>query len=154
MSENLVDSKEDVKYLNDFISKIKNLRRQFEKANQVYNNKGVISFSASFRDGMIQNVEDLSDLYTDVQNNKVLSRLSKEKVQLFQEENQSFTKAMNDYELNARVAARMGDMFLEMAKNSVEWDTKMDSGYDKNASLMSSEKMLNNMPAVSVNNRV
>ena len=61
---------------------------------------------------------------------------------------------MSEYELNSRVAAKMGDMFLEMTKNSPENDTRMDVGYNKNASLMSKEKMLDNMPSVSVNNRV
>ena len=71
MTDIALDSKEDVKSLNDFIAKIKDLKRQFEKANKTYQDKGVISFSASFRDSIFHSIEDIKDLYTDFTKSQV-----------------------------------------------------------------------------------
>lgn len=154
MTEIVLDSKEDIKILDEFVSKIRNLKRQFSKENEIFQKKGVLSFGHNLQDSFFQVIDEIKALYMHFNEVQILSRLSKERIDGFNKEHEDFNNVMKEYELNTRVAAKIGDMFLDMTKGALESDTRMDIGYDKNAALMSKEKMLENMPSISINNRV
>lgn len=149
----VLDSKEDLKVLDEFISKTKNLKRQFAKENEIFEKKGVLGFGDKYEQIAIL-TEEMSELYRILESNGILNRLSKEKLALIKDEQDSLQKIAKDYQMNVNVAQNIGEMFFDIAKNNLESDTKLESGYDKDASLISGKQILDNMPAVAVNSKV
>lgn len=153
MSEIELDKVEDLKALNGFVSKMESIKRKFEKENNIYKNKGVLAFNKSPTD-LFLIMEEMQHLYQDFGRDALLSRLSKEKIEEFSKKHEAFQKSVKEYELHVQVSMRIANMVVDATKDSIERETKTDLGYDKEAALMSEKKMLENMPSVSVNNRV
>lgn len=154
MSDIELDKKEDLLLLESFTSKMKATQRALGKENAIYQKKGILEFGKSLGEDFFSLMEDMQSGYDAIESNGALRRISKEKLDTFLADHKAFQDVLSEYFLNTRVAGKVGDMFLDLAKESIESETKMDVGYNKDAALMSKEKMLENMPSVSVNHRV
>jgi|GEM_PF-6596447 len=153
MTEAIIDSKEDLEFLNQFFSKMKQIKRMIDRENRAYEKGGVFAFG-KVGDDFFQSMEDLRGFYYDLKKEEILSRLSKEKLDAFTQEHDSFLESMNRYEISCRVVNKVSDMLLEATKGSVQAAAKTDFGYDKNAELISDKKLMVNMPSMAINDKV
>jgi hypothetical protein len=153
MTDILLDSKEDIKLVDNFISKIKSLKRQFEKENDIFNKKGVLGFNRN-PENTFSLMEEISTLYDHMIKNQVIRRISKDKIESVKTEHEKFLEIVSDFEINLKVSERMSNMFIDIAKSNVEAEAQMDIGYNNEAALISKDRMLHNMPSVAVNSKV
>lgn len=153
MSDVIVDSKEDLNLADKFLSKMKILKGQFQKENEIFDKKGVMEFN-HYAEIIAKSIEELGSLYNAIEDSNLLTRLSREKIDKIQAEHEDFQKVSKKYQINVRVAEKIGNIFFDMARENIEKERKIDIGYNKQASYMSKKELLDNMPAVAVNNRV
>ena len=153
MTDQKMTEKEALALVNNFISKVKVLKRRFQKENDHFDKKGIVGFNKG-QSQIFSTVDEISDLYTKIDSKDIFTSLNKAKIETLQKEHEEFREAIKEYSINVRAGARVGEIFMNVAKDSVENNTKMDLGYSKDSALMSEKRMINNMPSVAVNNKV
>jgi hypothetical protein len=129
-------------------------KKQMKKENEWFDTKGVIGFSKSES----QILPILHDFYESYENLKNIpefnSNTTTAELKAAEQEYREFIAEIREYSINLRAASKVGEIFLDAAKNTLEKNTKMDHGYNKNGVFISDKKILANIPSMTVNNKV
>jgi hypothetical protein len=133
---------------------MKKAKKHMKKENEWFDKKGVVGFSKS-ESQILPALQDFYESYESLKNIPELgSKATEADLKKAEQEYSEFMAEIREYSINLRAASKVGEIFLDAAKNTLEQNTKMDHGYNKEGIFISDKKILANIPAMTVNNKV
>ncbi len=133
---------------------MRQIKKQLQKENDWFDKHGVVGFSKS-ADQISSGLKEFYDNYEQLKNIPELHNKAPEaELNKAEKEYSEFMEIIREYHINLRAASKVGEIFLESAKNNLEQNTRMNNGYNKDGGFISDKKILDNIPSIAFNNKV
>jgi hypothetical protein len=134
---------------------MKKAKKLLQKENDWFDKHGVVGFTTKAKDEITKQLLEFNSGFENFKKNENLNgELSESELRLIEKEYDEFISVVREYHLNLKAASRVSEIFLESAKNTMEQNTKMDHGYNKEGVFISDRQILANMPSMTLNDKV
>ncbi len=149
VNKNSPESK--VKELISLISKCKSL---IDKENAAYD-KGTVGIRRDMEPVMTALAKS-QKLYDEVLAIKNFNEIVSEPLRkVLLQDHEALSLSLKDYEINIRAALKVNNAVISAAKNSMAAETKHEQGYNsKGRPSVSGKKIVENTPAIAINNKI